>query len=208
MKKHGHFLTPLSVQQVDYTHWKMLEPLKFQDRKGLIHTVHTGFITDFATIPALDLIGCIFLSFTIPPLLCMVWMHFVLGLWILGPLVALASIIVFFSHQFNDNELIDKCGAVHDMGYRVERRGNILDQLKMKLYYDRLLLETMLSVRCDTKPSSSKKKFNLLTFLKKMFGRPTTIPLWVAYTIYANVVIFGWFPWLRKKNTTIMWYYK
>ena len=192
--KWGHFINSLVVEQVDYAHWRVKShPLKFKDRRGNLHIVHVGFITDFATIPPLDFIAGLVLCFSVPFSIFFAWFHQLDYLLATSAIDAVAFFVVLTSHQFNDNELLDGPAALHDDGFRRPRYGNWLTQIKMKLYWDRLFFEAMMSVRHRTKPMR-------FSWFKRTFGRPDTIPLWVAVAIYIAVSTIGWIAWQMKKE--------
>ncbi|MEI8289575.1 MAG: hypothetical protein WCH99_08875 [Verrucomicrobiota bacterium] len=192
--KWGRFITSLITEQVDYAHWRVrTHALKFLDRRGDLHVVHVGFITDFATIPPLDFIAGLVLCFSVPFSIFFAWFHQLNYLLATGAVDLAGFFVVLTAHQFNDNELLDAPATIHDEGYRRKRYGNWLTQLRMKLYWDRLFFEAMMSVRAMSKPPK-------LSWWKRTFGRPDTIPLWVAVSNYIAVSTIGWIAWLMKKE--------
>lgn len=192
--KTSHFITSLRCEQADYAHWKLTQPLKYQDGRGDIHVVHKGFISDFATIPPLDFIAGLALCLLTPFYCGFAWLHWVAPMLWLSPVVLAGFFVVLNAHWFNDNELLDAPAVLHDDGYRKPRLGSWTSRVKMKLYWDRLLLEAMLSVRRNNMPRPLKW-WQVGKRLVRTFGRPDTIPLWVAWSVYLAVSVFGWFAY-------------
>ena len=196
--KYGHFITSLRCGQLDYAHWRLTHALKFQDRRGDIHVVHNGFVSDFATIPPLDFIAGLVLCLCVPLYVGCAWLHCVAPMLWLSPVVLAGFFVVLNAHWFNENELLDAPAVLHDDGYRKPRLGSWTSQVKMKFYWDGLLLEAMLSVRRNNLPRPLKW-WQVGKWLVRTFGRPDTIPLWVAWSVYIAVSVFGWIPWADKK---------
>jgi len=180
MKNNGHFLTQLEVTPLDDgIHWRLDEPLKFRDKRGDIHCVHKGFVTDFATIPPLAFIAGLFLSFLVPFDVGCAWTHWLRPLLWAAPLTLFALFVVLVSDSFNcDDSGASKLNApatLHDDGYKRARLGRKWSDVRMKLYWDRLLREACLA---------------------------NGVSPWIAWTVWGAVATFGWLCWHGKKPLT------
>ena len=193
MNDHGRFITPLEVTPLpDGVFWRVVHDLKFVDRRGDLHVVHAGFLTDFASIPPLAFISACLLSVILPLLCVSAWMHWVAALEALGVITGFALFVLFIANSMNDDDRLDGPATLHDNGYNRPRLGK--SSWKLKFYWDRLLREALLVTLISPPPEHGGGKFiHALRCLKTDLANAYN--LWKAWTIWFNVAAFGWIAW-------------
>jgi len=122
-------VTPLD----DGVNWRLEHDLIYQDSNGTIITVPAGFITDFASIPALNRIGLGVAAAGV--LLANFNQHRPFFHWLGHVLTVKGFWIVWISNSLMCDDLLDAPATVHDWGYRVLRGS--------KLHWDGVLYRAM-----------------------------------------------------------------
>ena len=133
MKSLSHFITPLKVTPLaDGKNWQVVETLKYEDKRGDIHVVPAGFVTDFASIPNIARIGgsVMFIGFILSHITSLAFLLVLLGLW-----------LVWIADNFNCDDKLDAPATLHDNGYKRPRFGKV--SWVMKFYWDALFYEAM-----------------------------------------------------------------
>jgi hypothetical protein len=139
MNHEARFLTKLLVTPwSDGNQWVVCDELKFLDMNGNVHVVHSGFVTDFASIPSLARLGAtvMLLATALLP-----WAG-----WSALALLALGFVIAWLDPVLNGDELLDAPAVLHDEGYRRKRLGNT--SWLLKFYWDWILFQAMRANGC------------------------------------------------------------
>jgi len=171
-----HFLTSLDVTPLDDgIHWRLNKMLKFVDKKGELHVVHRGFLTDFASVPPLAFIAGLVLAIASPVAIGAAWLHCVSVLGWASAVIAFAVWVCVVADKFNCDDTgaskLDAPAVIHDNGYGRPHLGGLWTKIRMKQYWDGVLYQAMLANGVD--------KFT-------------------ANTVWFMLLLFGWFAYFRK----------